>query len=169
MDISGLVRTSGRMARRFSATGVCSQDTRDSSPAVATGGPQRWRPCCRLNLACGRWLVRSSLGSRGIGAEEEQGKPGWLGWRALLFSRPQSGMQFTWCPTSAIRATIPPSSSRFGAFQPVSTPPCPDPPILSVPRISRIRTREPKGLGAMLPALCIRYATVKTSHTDGKF
>lgn len=60
----------------FHRGGLQSGHTRDSSLAVAAGGPQRWRPCCKPNLACGRWLVRSSLGSRGTGAlksERERG------------------------------------------------------------------------------------------------
>lgn len=62
--------------RRFSPRGLQSGHTRDSSLAVAAGGPQRWRPCCKPNLACGRWLVRSSLGSRGTGALKSERKRG---------------------------------------------------------------------------------------------
>lgn len=150
LNISGLVRTSGWLGGQdrwwgrcgfedFHRAGLQSGHTRDSSLAVAAGGPQRWWPCCKPNLACGRWLVRSSLGSA---SGLKRGTGGWdTRWRAPLFSRPQSGMQFTWCPTSAMRH---PSSTRL--LESV-LPPLPTTPILSVPRISRIRTRRPKRRG----------------------
>lgn len=48
---------------------VSSRDMRDSSPALPAGSPQRWQSRCKLNLVCGCWLVRSSLGS----ARSEEG------------------------------------------------------------------------------------------------
>jgi len=146
------------MAWRFSPR-VCSRDTRDSSPAVAAGDPQRWRPCCRPNLACGRWLVRSSLGSRGIGAEEGQGTlgGGWGGGRYSSVDRNRV------CNLRGVRPlrSEPPSLPRLLESVLLNPLPLPQPLSFPVLRISRIRTHGPKRRGWMR---CCRLSAFDTQQ-----
>lgn len=133
---------------------VSSRDMRDSSPALPAGSPQRWQSRCKLNLVCGCWLVRSSLGS----ARSEEGGVA-AQWRAPLFSRPQSGMQFTWCPTSATSRPVhlarlavhpPPALSLSLSLSP------PNPQVLQV--LCAETKEETNALDVVLDA---RYATME--------
>lgn len=128
---------------------------RDSSPALpAGGGPQRWQSRCKLNLVCGCWLVRSSLGL--VRSEEGVAQR-----RAPLFSRPQSGMQFTWCPTSATSTPIP-----LFRPQPCSHVPRPQHPFLSLSLSHPPHPSSP--LTSLLPTSFLRAAFLQDSHPCAK-